>query len=137
MSSANICVTSTGPTMQAPMDPRFGRCAWFIFTSLDGGETVTVENNGRDSANGAGIQAAQLLVDRKIDMLITGAIGPNALRVLAAAGTRVFTCSAATCDDALSQLREGKLQEAVRPTAQGHHGHGWEYGTGGHRGRAP
>jgi predicted Fe-Mo cluster-binding NifX family protein len=123
--------------MDDPMDPRFGRCAWFMFTSLEGGDATPVANGGRDSANGAGIQAAQLLVDRKVDMLITGAIGPNALRVLAAAGTRVFTCNASSCTDALSQLRAGGLQETVRPTAQGHHGHGWEDGSGVQRGRAP
>ena len=51
-----IVFTVAGNGLDAPMDPRFGRCAAFLIYDLDT-DTFTVEDNPHgQAAQGAGIQ---------------------------------------------------------------------------------
>jgi len=125
---AKIAITSTGKESESPMDPRFGRCAYFVI--VDGsGNMNPVSNDAKDLSNGAGIQAAKDVVDLKVEAVITGDVGPNAFRVLSAAGVRVFVGGSGTIREALEKYKGGSLQEASSSTSPGHHGMG-----GGRRG---
>lgn len=125
---AKIAITSTGEEPESPMDPRFGRCAYFVI--VDGSGNMTpVSNDAKDLSNGAGIQAAKDVVDLKVEAVVTGDVGPNAFRVLSAAGVRVFVGGSGTVREALDKFKGGSLQEASSSTAPGHHGMG-----GGRRG---
>jgi predicted Fe-Mo cluster-binding NifX family protein len=119
-----ICITSTGRTALDPVDPRFGRCSFFLIVDgrKDGFEAV--ENHARSLGNGAGIQAAQEVANLRVTAVITGDLGPSAFRVLFAAGIRMFHASGCDANRALSEYREGKLSEITAPTGQGHHGMG-------------
>ena len=86
-----IAVTSTGPEMDSPMDPRFGRCTYFAIIDPSG-NMKPVANGAQSLGNGAGIEAAKQVSDLKVGTVITGNVGPNAFRVLAAAGIKVFVC---------------------------------------------
>jgi|GEM_PF-2676289 len=48
-----ICVTSTGPSMDAPVDPRFGRCQYFMIV---GSETMEYEAMPNPSVGASGVQ---------------------------------------------------------------------------------
>jgi predicted Fe-Mo cluster-binding NifX family protein len=84
-----IAVSSTGPDLDAAVDPRFGRCAYFAVLDTDSGVLDAVANPFLDAAGGAGTQAAQWILDRGIDVLVTGRCGPKAAAVLGDAGIRV------------------------------------------------
>ena len=125
---AKIAITSTGKESESPMDPRFGRCAYFVI--VDGsGNMNPVSNDAKDLSNGAGIQAAKDVVDLKVEAVITGDVGPNAFRVLSAAGVKVFVGGSGTIREALEKYKGGSLREASSSTSPGHHGMG-----GGRRG---
>lgn len=89
-----------------------------------GSEFKAVENNARGLGNGAGIQAAQMVANLDVTVVITGDLGPNAFRVLNAAGIRTYQSSGGAASDVLSQYRTGKLREISAPTGPGHHGRG-------------
>jgi len=128
MEPRRICLTSTGPRMTDAADPRFGRCAYFLFVDHASGEVEAVPNEARLLGNGAGIQAAQDIIRRGAGIVITGDMGPNAHRVLAAAGVRMFVGVSGTCESALEGYRRGAMKEITAPTSRGHHGAGGRQG---------
>lgn len=134
MAGDRICLTSTGPGLSDPADPRFGRCAYFILVDEETGAAETMPNDARLLGNGAGIQAAQDIVKKGAGVVITGDVGPNAYRVLAAAGVRVFVGVNGSCEASLEGYRQGRMKEIGAPTAPGHHGgRGQGMGRGGGR----
>jgi predicted Fe-Mo cluster-binding NifX family protein len=85
-----IAVTAKGPDLDSEMDPRFGRAKYILVLDPDGSLDEVIDNSESGEAmGGAGMQTAKLLADRKVDILLTGRCGPNALRGLSAAGIRV------------------------------------------------
>jgi predicted Fe-Mo cluster-binding NifX family protein len=119
-----ICVTSTGASVQAPVDPRFGRCAYFLVTDGSHAEPQVFENTARGLGNGAGIQAAQTLANIGVTVVLTGDLGPNAFRVLRTTGIRAFRTSGGTVHQAIADFLAGRLTEIQGPTGPGHHGRG-------------
>jgi len=86
-----IAVSSTGTNLNAQVDPRFGRCRYFIVVDPDTMEFEAVENSGAMSGGGAGIATGQLVAGKGASAVLTGNCGPNAFNVLEAAGIKVMT----------------------------------------------
>ena len=132
---AKVAITSTGQTLSSAVDGRFGRCEYFLIVDEKTGSMTSVPNGARSLGGGAGIQAAQQLVNLGVQAIVTGDVGPNAFRVLATAGIRMFVGSSGTCESALAAYREGRLREASVATSPGHlGGHGFGGGRGGQAG---
>ena len=107
-----ICVTSTGPSLDAPVDPRFGRCQYFVIVDSETMEHETVQNSSMNASSGAGIQAAQTVSGMGAGVVITGQLGPNAVQTLTAAGIKMMTGASGTVRDAIEQYKSGELSEA-------------------------
>jgi len=120
--SEKVCVTSAGASAQDAVDPRFGRCAYFMISDGPRTNLKAVENTARALGNGAGIQAAQMLANMGITIVLTGDLGPNAFRVLRATGIRTFRTHGGTVQQAVADYFEAKLTEIDGPTGPGHHG---------------
>jgi predicted Fe-Mo cluster-binding NifX family protein len=131
--NTKICITAQGPTLEAPVDDRFGRCANFIFVDPDSLEYDTFPNPGAMVRGGAGIQAAQFIVDHKAKIVLTGHVGPNAYSALNAGGVEVYTGVSGTVQNAINQFQNNQLTKASSPTAPAHRGTGRGRGSG--RGR--
>jgi predicted Fe-Mo cluster-binding NifX family protein len=80
-----IAVTTSAPDLQAQIDPRFGRCPYFLIVETDDLSFEAVENPNLGLSSGAGIQSAQLLAERGVKQVLTGNCGPNAHSTLSAA----------------------------------------------------
>lgn len=116
-----IALTSTGPDLDADLDPRFGRAAYFVIVDPDTLAFETVANQQSiDLPQGAGIQAGKTVVDRRVSVLITGNCGPKAYNVLNSGGVAVITGAAGTLKDVLEQYRKGQLKPANAPNVDGH-----------------
>jgi predicted Fe-Mo cluster-binding NifX family protein len=101
-----VLITAYGNEITAPIDPRFGRCRFFIIWDSSTGDFAAFANNYA-SSSGAGISSAQFAVDHNVQMVITGEVGPHAQQVLQSAGISVRITKAATVSEALEGLREG------------------------------
>lgn len=131
-----IAITALAGDLKAEIDPRFGRCAYFILMDPETMEWEAVANRAASAASGAGIQAAQFIIDRGVEAVITGNVGPNAHRTLNTAGIVIYTGAAGTVEETLKRYRDGELTEASSPTVPGHFGGrgvGWGGGRGGGR----
>lgn len=116
-----IAVTATGKESASTMDARFGRTRWFMITDPEGGEWEAHANEqNMNAAQGAGIQAAQRLVNLDVETVITGHVGPKAYRILKAAGVSIFLCEAGTVEEALHLFKQGRLARADQADVEGH-----------------
>jgi len=112
-----VAITAQNDSLDSPVDPRFGRCAWFIFYDTDKDEVVeSVRNEAAVAAGGAGIQAAQFVVNKGAKAVITGNVGPNASAVLDGAGIEVYVGASGTVKEALEAFKKGQLAKASGPT---------------------
>ena len=71
-------------------------------------------------AQGAGIQTGQNIANLGVEAVITGNVGPNAFRVLSAAGVRIFLTEQQTVQDAIDLFKAGKLEEVKQANVEGH-----------------
>jgi len=88
-------------------------------------------NEAIAAPGGAGIQAAQTVVNKGVDVLISGNIGPNAFQVLSAAGVKIVTGAYGTVKEAVEMYKNGKLSETGVSTVAAHAGMGMGGGRGG------
>jgi predicted Fe-Mo cluster-binding NifX family protein len=117
-----VAVSASGPSLEAEVDPRFGRCPYFILIDVVTGDWDAVENSSTDAASGAGIQAAQTVASHGAEAVITGDAGPNAYRALSAGGIALFTAASGTVQEALEQWRTEALTAATEATVAAHTG---------------
>lgn len=129
-----IAISSTGPGLDAPVDPRFGRCQYFLVIETETQEFDLVRNDAAGLSGGAGIQAAQLVANSGAQAVITGNLGPNAADALAAGGLKVYLGAAGTVQEALQQWQEGQLRESTDPSVDAHFGGAAPRGMGRGRG---
>jgi predicted Fe-Mo cluster-binding NifX family protein len=116
-----VVFTTAGNDLTAPLDSRFGRAPKFIVYDLDSDTFEVVDNQQNlNAAQGAGIQAAQTVARQGAGAIVTGHCGPNAFRVLQAAGVAIFTTDAATVGEALERYRAGTVTKADDADVQGH-----------------
>jgi len=108
-----VAVSATGPSLDDQVDPRFGRCQCFIIADADSTAFEAVPNASAGAMSGAGIEAAQTVVSRGVQAVITGQVGPNAYQVLTAAGIRIFTGASGTVREAIGKFKRGELSEAA------------------------
>ncbi|MDD4909657.1 MAG: NifB/NifX family molybdenum-iron cluster-binding protein [Candidatus Omnitrophica bacterium] len=117
-----ICVTSQGRDLGAQVDPRFGRCQYFIIADTDTLEFEAVENPNIKSMGGAGIQSAQLVASKRVKAMLTGNVGPNAFQTLQAAGIEVFTGASGTVKEAIEKYKKGEFKAVSGPSVGSHAG---------------
>lgn len=116
-----IAITSYGKDLSSKTDRSFGRAKWFILVDTETGAFEAHSNEQNvNAAQGAGTQAAQNVANLGIEALLTGNVGPNACRTLSAASIRIFIVKEdMTVEQALSEWKEGKLQETSESTIEG------------------
>ena len=119
-----IIVTATGPELESPVDPRFGRCPYFIVVDTDSMDFKAHANASQGAMGGAGIQAGQFVGSLGGEAVITGNVGPNASRVLASSNLKVYIGASGTVGEAVEAFKAGKLKEATSPSVGSHFGMG-------------
>jgi predicted Fe-Mo cluster-binding NifX family protein len=132
-----ICVTASGNTLDASVDPRVGRAAYFIIVDSDTMAFEAVSNMAAGAMSGAGIQAAQTIASKGANVLITGNVGPNAFQALASAGIKIVVGAYGTVSEVIEKYKRGELKGTGAPTVGGHFGRGGGMGMGRGRRRQP
>jgi len=117
-----IAISAAGSTLDAGVDPRFGRCQHFIIADPETMQFEVVDNSSAMAAGGAGISAAQMIVSKKVQAVLTGNCGPNAYQVLSAAGVQVMTGVSGKVREVIENYRAGKFQTSSQPNVTAHFG---------------
>ena len=119
-----IAITATGADLEASVDPRFGRCACFLFVETDDLSFEAVENPNIALGGGAGIQSAQLMSAKGVTHVLTGNCGPNAHQTLSAAGIVIVVGCSGTVRDVIERCKTGQLAATDAPNVASHFGMG-------------
>ena len=114
--SVKICVSSQGTALDAQVDPRFGRCQYFLVVDTDTMEYEAIENPNMDSTGGAGIQSGQLMAEKHVKAVITGNVGPNAFQTLQAGGIEVITGASGSVREVVEKYKRGEFKLTQAPT---------------------
>lgn len=101
----------------------FGRAPYFMFYDTEKNESDFINNTAANSQGGAGIKAAQIIVDNNADVLITPRCGDNAAEVLKAAYITIYKTKNNSIEDNLKDFKEEKLSLLTK-IHEGFHGHG-------------
>jgi len=128
-----IAVSATHRSLEADVDPRFGRCMCFVIVETEGNEIKShkeVNNEAIQAMRGAGIQAAQIVANEGVEVVITGNIGPNAFNVLSQTGIKVVTGVSGKVSEVVKKYLKGELKETTQPTVDFGPGRGRGFGRG-------
>jgi len=110
-------------SMETSICQSFGRTPYFLIYDTESKESVFIENSAAASQGGAGIKAAQIVVDNKVSALLTPRCGENAAEIIQAAAIKMYM----TIDDSImnniNALNDGELS-LLEDIHAGFHGHG-------------
>ena len=107
-----VAISATGNTLSASVDRVFGRCAWFLFVDSETMACEARKNKNADAASGAGTSCAQLVMEREVDAVISGQVGPNAYEVLKQGEVKIFIAPQDnSVREAIEKCKHNKLQQ--------------------------
>ena len=116
-----IAITAGEPSLEAKVDPRFGRSPYFLLVNPKTMEYEAVANRQNlQAAQGAGIQAAALVARYRPAAVLTGHCGPKAFHTLEAADIPVIVGVEGSVREAVARYRTGELQSARDPDVPAH-----------------
>jgi len=124
MRHMKIVVSAQGETLDAPASPVFGRCPIYVFVDSETMQFEAVPNPAMNQGGGAGIQAAQFVVERGAQAVLTGNLGPNAFDVLEAAGIPGYLVPEGTVRQAVEAFKAGRVQPMGGANVAAHAGMG-------------
>ena len=132
---AKIAVTAAGPSLDAAVDPRFGRCPYLVIMDVGKGICEAFENSNASARGKAGARTAEMIASERVQVVLTGKCGPSAFRALSAAEVTVVSECSGKIRDVIKQYQEGKLKPASDPNASPRSGEAGRSSATGGRGR--
>ncbi len=118
-----IAIPATANNIDSEVCPSFGRTEFFLIYNTNDQSNFFLDNSAATSQGGAGIKAAQILVDEHVDVLITPRCGENAASVLLEANIAIYKAAGNNLKDNISACEQGKL-EMLNEIHPGLHNHG-------------
>jgi predicted Fe-Mo cluster-binding NifX family protein len=112
-----VAITCEEPSLDAKVDPRFGRAAGFLVVDLNTMDFEYLDNGASQTmAQGAGIQAAESVARSGVRVVLTGFVGPKAFQALSAAGIKVgLNLEGTTVKEAIERYKVGNVEIAMQP----------------------
>lgn len=118
-----IAIPTDDKTIDSTVCPSFGRTPFFLIYDTDSKESFFLDNSAAASQGGAGIKAAQTIVDQKADVLLTPRCGQNAADVINAANIKIYKTTDASIKATIDSFTDGKLS-LLEEIHAGFHNHG-------------
>lgn len=116
-----ISITSKGNTLDSKLDERFGRTAYFVVYDTETNSYNIMDNSSIAASGGAGISAAQEIINTGAQAVITGNVGPNAMDVLLAGDIKIFKGLPVSIKENIESFKRGQLEE-IKTTVPQHFG---------------
>ncbi len=108
--------------LESELDPRFGRANYFALVDTESRDLNFIENSAAEASSGAGVGAAQLVADQKVDVVISGKFGPKAFNGLNAANIKLYSSNSGTLAEVVKEYNKGNLKQLSNASNSGHMG---------------
>ena len=109
--------------MKTNISQSFGRTDYFLIYDTDTEKADFLDNSAANTQGGAGIKAAQRIVDAEVDILITPRCGENAADVLNMANIKIYKNIGNSIEENIQALKDNKL-DLLQDIHPGLHNHG-------------
>ncbi len=116
-------------SLQAEISDTFGRTEYFLIYDMENKTAEYIDNSAAASQGGAGIKAAQTVVDQNVEALLTPQCGENAARVMQPNGIRIYKTQGGFAEGNIEAFEKGTLS-LIEKIHGGFHG-GFQGGRGG------
>jgi len=105
-----IAIASKGRELSSQVEPRFGRAEFIIIYDTGTPEPEVLDNQETSQlTGGAGVKAAEAVVDKRVDYVISQNFGPKALQVFKAANVKAAVISGETVAHAIELAQRRQL----------------------------
>ncbi|MDF2564122.1 MAG: dinitrogenase iron-molybdenum cofactor biosynthesis protein [Massilibacillus sp.] len=118
-----IAMPVNDKSMESCVGNTFGRTSYFLVYDTETKESIFVDNSAAASQGGAGIKAAQTVVDSQVEALITPQCGENAAKVIQASNIKIYKIINDSIQDNINAFKHGELS-LLEKIHGGFHGHG-------------
>lgn len=118
-----IAIPVEDKSIETCVSQSFGRTSFFLIYDTDSKDTEFIDNSAAQSQGGAGIKAAQLVIDSQAEVLLTPRCGQNAADVINAANIKIYKTIGNNLMDNITAFKEDKLS-ALTDIHAGFHHHG-------------
>lgn len=109
----------------AMVSASFGRAPYFLIYETETKTATYADNTALSSPGGAGLKAAQMIVDGQVEVVLTPRCGKNAAEVLHSAGIKLFKTTLASAKESIDAFAHDQLP-LLEDIHAGFHGHGGE-----------
>ena len=118
-----IAIPVDEKTLESNVCESFGRAPYFLVYDTETRENNFIKNSAAASTGGAGIKAAQIIVDHNVNALLTPRCGENAANVLKAADIKIYRTAGISAKKNIEDFMSDKLSllDKIHP---GFHGRG-------------
>jgi predicted Fe-Mo cluster-binding NifX family protein len=110
-----IAVSAQGESLDALTSEVFGRAPTLIFVDTDTLAFEALSNPAMTQGGGAGTSAAQFVISRGAEAVLSGTFGPNAVEVFDAAGVPLYQTPSCTVRQAIDMLKTWRLRRLEKP----------------------
>ncbi|MDD3962941.1 MAG: NifB/NifX family molybdenum-iron cluster-binding protein [Synergistaceae bacterium] len=118
-----IAIPADEKTLDSTVCQSFGRTPYFLIYDIEAESADFIDNSAASSQGGAGIKAAQSIVDSKVSAILTPRCGQNAAEVLTAAGILIYKTESSSIKESIAAFKEKRLEQ-LQEIHAGFHGHG-------------
>lgn len=117
-----IAIPVSEKNLESEVYPSFGRAPYFLFHNTLTKETYYHDNKDVASQSGAGIRAAQVIVDNSAEALVTPHCGENAKGILCKSEVLIYKSDPGTAQQNIDALIDERLI-LLRDFNPGFHGY--------------
>ena len=110
-----VAVSAVDKNLDAQVDSHFGRAAFYLIVESESMTFEYIANPNVNARGGAGIQSAQLVIDKGVRSLLTGKCGPNAFEVLKTAGINIYENFQGTVREAIQAFQSDQVVPSYEP----------------------
>ena len=111
-----VAVSSVDNHLDSLVDPRFGRAAYFLIVDSDSLNYEMVPNPNVNAVGGAGVQSAQLVINKGAKAVLTGRCGPNAFYVFDSAGIKIYEGVEGSVRDVIKAFQDNQIHPSKKPS---------------------
>jgi predicted Fe-Mo cluster-binding NifX family protein len=108
-SACKVAFAAEGTTLDSKIAPSLARADHFILVEGDPDRLEVVENPGKGLGSAAGARGARALVNERVNVVVTGNIGPKAAAILEEANIKVHAGCSGTVSEAMAKCLAGSL----------------------------
>lgn len=109
-----ICICSTGKSMVAEIDGRFGKAPVFLIIDTETMDHEFIENAGRMGPK-SGLSAARVMLEKGVEAVLSGCVGQNAKAALKLGNIRVYEDlrEGETLGEVVEKFKRGEYREST------------------------